>query len=361
MNIPFLDLRLKDDVLKRELLAAVERVLDHGMFMLGPEVNELEEVIASYCQSEFAVGVGSGSDALYLALRALDIGPGDEVITTPMTWVASVNAIVLCGATPRFVDIREDMNIDESLIPDAITSRTRAILPVHWHGKLCQVDEICRLAGEHGLSVVEDAAQAIGAERDGRRAGSFGHVNCLSMNAMKVWGAYGEAGAVITNDASLDTKLQSLRYAGTINKEDCHYPSLNARIDTMQAAMLLVNFQRLQQRIERRREIAAFFTEALCQDVECPQVASDHVFYTYTILVDQRDRLAEYLESKGISVRIRHPLLVTQQKAFRELPADVPVAQRLVDRVLSIPNHQDLNQQEMEYIVSCINEFYGVR
>jgi dTDP-4-amino-4,6-dideoxygalactose transaminase len=360
MEVPFLDLRVKDPHLKKELLAAVDRVLSHGWLVLGPEVEALEEKLASFCQKRFAVGMGSGTDALYMALRALDVGPGDEVITTPMSWIATLNAIVLCGATPRFVDIRQDMNIDESLIRDAITPRTKVLMPVHLHGKLCQMEKICRIAQEHGVLVVEDAAQAIGAERNGKQAGSFGYVNCFSMNAMKVFGAYGDAGAVVTDDEDLREKLCSLRYAGTVNREDCHYPSLNGRLDALQAAMLLVNFQYLQERIKRRQEIARFYTESLCDVVECPESGTDHIFYTYTILVEQRDRLEEFLQARGVASRIRHPLLMTHHTAFRDLPkAHIPIAEHVVKRILSIPIHHELTQKEIEYVVSCIREFYS--
>lgn len=361
MKVPFMDLIVRDPILKRELLAAVERVLSHGILVLGPEVDEVEFRIASFCQKRFAVGMGSGTDALYMALRALNVGPGDEVITTPMSWIATLNVIVLCGATPKFVDIRENMNINESLIPGVIGPRTKVILPVHWHGKLCNMEEICRIANRHGLYVVEDAAQAIGAEQNGKRAASFGDVNCLSMNAMKVWGAYGEAGAVVTDDEKLNEKLRSLRYAGTVNKEDCHYPSLNGRIDTLQAAMLLVNFNYLQEQISRRREIARFYTDSLRDVVQCPNPGKDHIFYTYTILAEQRDQLKEYLHSCGVETRIRQPLLMPQQTAYRNLPkAHIPVAECIVKRILSLPIQQDLTLEQIEHTVSCIKNFYGI-
>lgn len=355
-----MDLRVTDDKLKAELLQAVAATLAHGVLVLGPEVNALEATIASLCQKRFAVGMGSGTDSLYLAFRALNLDPGDEVITTPMTWVASTNAVRLCGAIPRFVDVREDMNINEALIEEAITPHTKAILPVHWHGKLCRMAEIRRLADKHGLHVVEDAAQAICAEEGGRRAGSFGHVNCLSMNPMKVWGAYGEAGAVVTDDEALVEKLRSLRYAGTINRENCHFPSINARIDTMQAAMLLVTARSLPQKIQRRREIARHYTDSLKDIVACPKVDDSHIFYTYTILSEDRDRLKDYLESRGVATRIRQPFLVTQQLAYRDLPSShIPVAERLITKILSLPVHHNLTDDEITYVVHCMKDFYG--
>ncbi|HEX6513129.1 MAG TPA: DegT/DnrJ/EryC1/StrS family aminotransferase, partial [Chloroflexota bacterium] len=248
ISVPFLDLSVKDPDLKAELLQAVDRVLTHGRLVLGPEVQEFEARVAEAAQKQFAVGMGSGTDALYLALRSLDLGPGDEVITTALSWIATTNAMTLCGATPVWVDIGSDLNIDPARIEAAITPRTRAIVAVHFTGTLCDMDAILEIARRHGLMVVEDAAQAFTASVNGRNAGSFGRVSAFSMNPMKVFGAYGEAGAVATDDPELHEKLVSLRYNGTINREDCRYPSINGRLDTLQAAMLLVNLKRLPER-----------------------------------------------------------------------------------------------------------------
>ncbi len=364
MKIPYLDLSVKDPVLKSELLQAVDKVLSHGRISLGPEVDQFEKRVAEFCRKKYAVGVNSGTDALYLALRSLDIGPGDEVITTPLSWVATLNAIVLCGATPVFVDIGEDLNVNAELISDAITPKTKVILPVHFTGKLCDMARIGDLATKHGIFVVEDAAQAFGAQFDGAMAGSFGHVNSLSMNPMKVFCAYGEAGVVVTDDEPLYQKLVSLRYAGTVNKEDCHYPSFNCRLDTVQAAMLLVNFTYLKNKIARRRSIAKFYTGALKNVVVCPQEQAgedcSHVYYTYTIQADRRDELKGFLARKDIETKIHHPLLMPYQTAYKDrFRPKIPVAERLVKRILSIPNHEKMTAPEMEYVVSSIREFYG--
>lgn len=362
MNIPFLDLSVKDAGLKQELLDAVDRVLTHGRIVLGPEVDEFEERIASFCQQKYAVGVNSGTDALYLALRSLDVGPGDEVITTPMSWIATLNAIVLCGATPVFVDIRDDLNINPDLIPDAITPRTKVILPVHFTGKLCDMPRIMDIANQHGVMVVEDAAQAFGASLNKAPAGSFGLVNSFSMNPMKVFNAYGEAGAVVTDDQQLWDKLVSLRYAGTVDREDCHYPSINGRIDTIQAAMLLVNMGYIQEKIVRRRANAQFYTESLGEVVICPWEDEGYhdVYYNYTIISERRDQLRDYLASKGIETKIQHPILMPYHTAYRHLPrAHIPIAEHLVERILCIPSHENLKIDEADYIAGCIKEFYG--
>ena len=361
MNIPFLDLSVKDEGLKQELLDAVDRVLTHGRIVLGPEVDEFEERIAAFSQQKYAVGVNSGTDALFIALRGLDVGPGDEVITTPMSWIATLNAIVMCGATPVFVDIREDLNIDPELISEAITPRTKVILPVHYTGKLCDINRITEIADEHGIIVVEDAAQSFGARLNGAVAGSFGFVSCFSMNPMKVFSAYGEAGAVVTGDQGLYEKLLSLRYAGTVNKEDCHYPSLNGRLDTIQAAMLLVNLKRLEDKIARRRAIAEFYSQALGETVICPREEEGYfnVYYTYTIIAERRDQLREHLASQGIETKIHHPILMPYHTAYKHLPKpQIPVGEHLVERILSIPSHENLPMDQADYIAQTIRQFY---
>jgi dTDP-4-amino-4,6-dideoxygalactose transaminase len=363
MHVRYLDLSVQDSEHKQSLLNAVDKVLSHGRVILGPEVEELEGCLADYCNRGFAVGVSSGTDALYVALRALDIGPGDEVITTPMSWVATLNAIVMSGATPVFVDIGPDLNIDPDLIAAAITPYTKAIIPVHYTGKMCDIDRIMAIAAERDLEVIEDAAQAFGAKTvDGRRAGSIGQLACFSMNSMKVFHSYGEAGAVLCDDESLSEKMQSIRYAGTVNREDCHYPSLNFRIQTMQAAMLLVEMERIEAIIQRRREIARLYVEALSGVVECPreEVGEQHVYYTFTIQVDDRDRLMAHLGEKGVETKIHHPFLMPEQTAYKDrFSPDIPNAQRLVKRILSLPNHEKMTDDEVAYVAATVKAFYG--
>lgn len=360
MKIPYRDLSVKNLGLRDELLRAVGRVLKHGRLILGPEVEEFERQVAKYCQKKYAVGVNSGTDALYLALRSLDIGPKDEVITTPLSWIATLNAITLCQANPVFVDIAPDLNINAELIEEAITPRTKVILPVHFTGRLCNIKRIKEIAKKHRILLVEDAAQAFGAHINGAMAGAFGDVSCFSMNPMKVFGAYGEAGCIVTDDKDLYQKLLSLRYAGTINKEDCHYPSLNGRIDTIQSAMLLVNLKYLAKRIELRRKIAKFYTEALKDVVSCPEEgASHHIYYSYTIIAERRDELVKYLLSKGIETKIQHPILLPYHTAYRHLfKPNIPLAEELVKKILCIPNQEDLTLEDAKYVVKCIKEFY---
>lgn len=361
LRVPLLDLSVKDPAFREQLLAAVGRVLDHGRFIMGPEHDQFEHTIAAYCERQHCVGVGSGTDALYLALRALDIGPGDEVITTPMTWVATTNAVVLCGATPVFVDIGEDLNMDARLIEAVITPKTKAILPVHFTGQMCDMDAITKIADEHGLVLIEDAAQAFGACDHERRAGSFGRIACFSMNPMKVFNAFGEAGAVVTDDAALANKLRSLRYAGTINKEDCHMPSINGRLDTIHAAMMLVNLERLDEKIESRRRVAAAYREALDGIVDCAKEKDGflHSFYCFTLFAERRDALRIFLQSRGIETKVQHPFLMPQHTAYRgKFKAHIPVAERLVQKIVCVPAHEDITHEDIAYVSNAIREFY---
>lgn len=250
-KIPFLDLRVQNDDERAELLSAVENVLSHGRIVLGPEVPELEKRISDLCNRKYAVGVNSGSEALFSCLRAFGIGPGDEVITTSLSWIATANAIAMTGATPVFADIRDDLNIDPESIQRLISGKTKAILPVHYTGKMCEMDKIINIAKEYNLIVIEDAAQAFGASYKGGTAGSFGDAACFSFNSMKVLASCGEAGMVLTDSEEILEKLQSIRYNGTINRETCIQPSLNGRLHTIQAAILLKRLNRLEQLIQK--------------------------------------------------------------------------------------------------------------
>src|SRR3989338_6726096 len=233
MKVPLFDLRVQDNNLRSELLDTVGRVLQHGMIMLGPEVSMFEEEVAKSVGTRYAVGVGSGSSALFLALRSLGVGPGDEVITTPLTWIVTLHAITACGAVPICVDVRDDFNINPNLIEPAITKATKAIVPMHYCGSMCEMDRICEIAEKHNLYVVEDAAQAFGAEYRSKKAGSFSKVGAFSMNSMKPLASYGEAGIVVTDDREVYENVRMLRHAGTksdpkkVITNESHYVALN--------------------------------------------------------------------------------------------------------------------------------------
>jgi len=361
-RVPLLDLRITDADHRAEIHDAVEQVLLHGRFIMGPEHDALEAAVADFCKTPFAVGVGSGSDALYLALRALELAPGDEIITTPLTWVATTNAIVLAGGTPVYADITEDYNIDAEAIEALVTPRTRAILPVHFTGQMCDMDKILDIAGRHDLAVIEDSAQAFGASYKGAPAGSLGTMGCFSMNPMKIMNGFGEAGAITVADSVLRDRLQSLRYAGTINKENCITPSINGRLDTIQAAMLLVNLRRLPAKIEKRQKLAAIYTAALGDVIGVPPLHNDrdHIYYSYTINSDRRDDLIRHLAEDGIETKIQHPILMPDHDAYKgRFKADIPSARQLIDRIVCIPCHEAMTEDDAGIVIDSIKAFYG--
>lgn len=361
MKVAFLDLRVTEEQERRELLESVDEVLRHGRIILGPEVEEFEQRVAERCGRRFAVGVGSGTDALILGLKSIGVGAGDEVITTPLSWIATANSIAINGATPVFADIDDDLNINPASIEPLITSRTKAILPVHFTGKLCRMSEIIEIADKHGLTIVEDCAQAFDADYEGRRAGSFGKIGCFSMNSMKVFAACGEAGVIVMDAEDLHERLISLRSHGTINREFCHELSHNARIDTLQAAILLKRLSRLNKVIARRREIATYYNSRFDGLVGIPKAEKGygHVYYTYTIRANRRDELVLFLKERGIETKIQHPLLMPHQPIYKDTaPGGFPKADRIVKEILCLPANEKITDRQREYVANRVIEFY---
>lgn len=364
-KIRFRDLSVSDPIMKEELLNAVDRVLTHGQLIMGEEVEEFEKRVSDYCGTKYCVGVSSGTDALYLALRSLELGRYDEVITTPLSWIATLNAIHLVGATPVFVDITGDLNLNVDLIESAITPNTKVILPVHYTGRLCNMESILKIAERNNLAVIEDAAQAFGATSQGCYAGSFGTLGTFSMNPMKVFPGYGEAGAIVTNNKNVYEKLLALRYLGTIDKEICIYPSLNAKIDTIQAAMMLVSFKYFEKCIDRRIEIARYYSQELCEVVKCPEVNANisnrSVFFDYFVLADFRNDLKQYLKENGIETKIKHPILMPNQPAYKHLNNQpLPVAEKSIEKILCLPIHEKLKTDDLDYVIKNIKKFYHI-
>lgn len=360
-KVTFLDLRITDNNERDQLISAVERVFTHGRIVLGPEVEELEKRVASMCKRKYAVGVNSGTDALILGLKSLGIGPGDEVITTSLSWIATANAIALTGAEPVFADIQDDLNIDPNSINELISSKTKAIMPVHYTGKVSKMTDIMKIANEHGLLVIEDASQSFGATHNNKIAGSFGDVGCFSMNPMKLFAACGEAGMVVTDDCETYDRLISLRYNGTVNKEVCIQPSHNGRLDTLQAAILLERLKHLNGIIDRRRAIARLYDERLKKIVRTP-VSSEgeyDVYYTYTIQVESREELIKHLDVCRIETKIQHPILMPYQLPYKNARrGEILNAERLVKRILCIPANEKLSNEDINYVADCIIEFY---
>jgi len=360
-RVAFLDLSVQDKSERDAILAAIETVLRHGRLILGPEVQDLERRVAAFCGRRYGIGVGSGTDALILGLKALGIGAGDEVITTPLSWLATASAILANGATPVFADVDETLNLDPATIEALVTSRTKAILPVHFTGRLARMPEIGEIAKRHRLLVIEDGSQAFGATLDTKPCGSFGDLACISLGPMKLLGALGDAGIVLTDNEHVAKRLLSLRHSGVVDRDRCVEVSHNCRLDTVQAAVLLQRLTRYRAAIARRQEIAGRYSRELAGIVGTPPVLQGYgdVFYTYTIRTPHRDALRQHLAGAGIETRIHHPILMTDQPAFQgKVRGQSPKAAMLVGEILSIPAHEKLGDDEQGFVIATIIEFF---
>ena len=365
IKVPYVDLAAQHAPIKQSLMDAVERVIDHGQFILGHEVEAFEKRFAEMCGVRYAVGVNSGTDALILGLRVLGVGPGDEVITPPNSFVASAGCIVAGGAKPVFVDVAEDYNLDPDLIEDALTSRTKAILPVHLTGRPAEMGPITEIAQKHGLRVVEDAAQAVAAEYRGKRVGSLGDVGCFSLHPLKTLNACGDGGVITTDDPAIDDEIKVLRNIGLRSRDDCVAWAPNSRLDEMQAAILMVKFDHLDEWTEQRRRNAQIYYQALA-GITGIQVPVDFphqraVYHTFVIQAENRPQLVEYLSDREIGTAVHYPVPIHLQKAAKDLgygQQSFPVTERQADRVLSLPVHPDLQPSQIEYVASCIRSFY---
>ena len=365
-KIPYVDVARQHAPLKRELLAAVEQVLDQGSFVLGPQVAEFEAQFAKLVRVPFAVGVNSGTDAMILGLRALGIGPGDEVITAVNSFVASASCVALVGAKPVLADVGPDYNLNPAAAAAAITPRTRAIIPVHLTGRPADMDAIMALARKHKLFVIEDAAQAVAAEYRGQPVGSFGDVNAFSLHPLKTLNACGDGGVATTRSAELAEKIQLLRNLGLKTRENCVEWSSNSRLDTLQAAMLLVKLRHLDAWTEQRRANARFYRERLA-GVPGVQLPDDpphlrSVYHTFVVQVDRREELRDFLLARGVGTQIHYPNPIHLQDCAKELGhklGDFPVAEAQAKRILSLPVYPELTEAELETVANGVRDFFG--
>jgi dTDP-4-amino-4,6-dideoxygalactose transaminase len=369
MNTPkiqMVDLVTQYQKIKPEIDQAIHRVLDSGQFILGKEVGEFEAAAASYLGVKHAVGCASGTDALQVAMMALGVGVGDEVITTPFTFVATTETIVLLGARPVYVDIDPNtFNIDPSKIEAAITKRTKAILPVHLYGQPADMDPIVGVASKHGIPIIEDAAQAMGAEYKGRKVGGIGTLGCISFFPSKNLGAFGDAGMVVTNDAALAERVRMIIVHGSKKRYYHEIIGVNSRLDTLQAAILSVKLKHLEEWHEARRRAAqvynTLFAEAdLATPYEAPYVR--HVFHQYTVRLKKRDAVIQRLAEKKIPHAIYYPIPLHLQEAYRHVGpprGSFPVTDRAADEVLSLPMHTELTRDQQEYVAAAVREALG--
>jgi dTDP-4-amino-4,6-dideoxygalactose transaminase len=361
--IPILDLKAQYQSIKAELDAAVIHVLENAQFILGPEVAAFEREFAAYVDAREAIGVNSGTSALHLALLAAGIGPGDEVITVPFTFVATAAAIVYTGATPVFVDIDPaTFNIDVARVEAAITPRTRAIMPVHLFGQPAEMDPILEIARRHNLIVIEDAAQAHGAEYRGRRAGSIGDIACFSFYPAKNLGAGGEGGAVTTNNPEFARKIRLLRDWGSEQKYVHNIHGYNYRLEGIQAAILRVKLRHLEAWTEARRAHALRYADLLRDSgLQLPGVMPEvrHVYHVYTVRSPRRDHLRDQLQSRGIQTGIHYPIPIHLQPAYAHLgyqPGAFPVAERACGEVLAIPIFPELTESQLQEVAAALKD-----
>ncbi len=370
-QIPLLDLKAQHRRIREEVIAEVIRVIDSQKFIMGEDVQKLEQEIAAYSQTSFAVGCASGSDALFLALLGLDIHPGDEVLTTPYTFFATVGAIHRAGAVPVFVDIQaSDFNMDMNRVADVLAAhpKIKAAIPVHLFGGCADLDPLCELAASRGIAIVEDAAQSIGSEYKGRRAGSIGAVGCFSFFPSKNLGGYGDGGMLTTSDPALRERLAALRVHGSKRKYYHDWVGVNSRLDALQAAVLRVKLRYLDSWTEGRQRNAALYRQWIAQlgiPVQAPVPAAyqtRHIYNQFSIVCPRRDQLQAYLKENGVGSEVYYPLPLHLQVCFRNLgykAGDFPVSERLAKESLALPVHGEIPAEDIEHICRLLQAFYA--
>lgn len=366
MAVPFFDIKRQNEPLKKDLHNALLTIADSGKYILGDTVATFEKEFAAYCGTKHAVGVASGTDALQLALVAAGVKPGDEVITSPFTFVATAEAIAYCGAKPVFVDIEaKTFNVDASKIAKKITKKTKALLPVHLYGLACQMEPIVELAKKYNLTIIEDCAQATGAVYNNSKVGSFG-LGCFSFFPTKNLGCFGDGGIITTNNEQLSTDLRVIRNHGTTKAYHHDLIGFNSRLDAIQAAVLSIKLAKIGNYVTQRRKNAELYTGelgALGQITLPTEAAPDmHAYNQFTIMVEQRDDLVAHLRGKGIGAMIYYPLAIHLQQAFANLghkSGDFPVCEDVQNKVLSLPVFPELKEAEITEVCSAIKEFYN--
>lgn len=365
MKINFIDLQSQYQKYKSEIDASIHAILDSSQYILGKDVAELEKELAAYTGASHCISCSSGTDALLLALMALDIKPGDEVITSPFTFIATAEMIALLGAKPVYVDIDEQTyNIDASLIEAKITPRTKAIIPVSIYGQPADMDEINALAARHGLTVIEDAAQSFGAGYKGRKSCNLSSISCTSFFPSKPLGAYGDGGAVFAEDAAVADRIRSLMNHGQAERYKHQYIGINGRLDTIQAAVLRVKLKYFDDEVRLRDAVAKRYSALLadCNKVVAPTIRTDRtsVFAQYSVRSGNREALISHLNAKGVPTAIHYPIPLYRQQALCDSacsPAEYPITERITNEIMSLPMSAFLTEEQQNYIVEAIREF----
>ena len=363
-KVPFVDFPAQYRLLQDDIMTAVQEVLSKGDFILRQQVCMLEESIASFLGVRHAIGVNSGTDALYLSLLAAGVGSGDEVITVSHTYVATIAVIFHCGATTILVDVGDDFNMDVDQVEAIISPRTRAIIPVHLNGRLCDMENLMAIAQRRNLIVIEDAAQALGATSNGRKAGSFGLTGCFSFYPAKILGAAGDAGMIVTNNTEIADKLCLLRDHGRKTKDEVACFGFNSRLDNVQAAILYVKFKHFPKWLERRRELARFYHEGLHRlpYLKLPPPPSPgsyfDVFQNYVVRARDRDRLVAHLRECSIEILVSNPIPVHHQEALGLSQFHLPRTEQFAKEVVTLPLNTELSNEQVEFVISSICSFY---
>jgi dTDP-4-amino-4,6-dideoxygalactose transaminase len=364
MTIPFVDLKLQSAEMRREIIAAMEDVVDDAQFILGDEVSRFEQAFADFCGAEHCIGVANGTEALHLALRALGVGPGDEVITAANSFVASVLAITYAGATPVLVDVNpQDYTIDVELVERAITPRSKAIMPVHLYGQPADMSALEQIAERYDLAVVQDACQAHGARIDGRPIAAYGSAACFSFYPSKNLGAFGDGGAVVTSCDTLAERVRMLRNYGQRQKNDYAMLGFNSRLDTLQAAILSVKLRYLDEGNRRRRAAAALYGELLRDtDLILPRERPgvSHVYHLYVVRHSDRDGLLDHLRQAGVQCGIHYPAPIHRLPPFRgarTVPDGAPVSCGLAEEILSLPMYPELSAAAIERVSDAVHSY----
>ncbi|MBU0468358.1 MAG: DegT/DnrJ/EryC1/StrS family aminotransferase [Candidatus Omnitrophica bacterium] len=364
MEVPFIDFREQYQIIKEEIDVGLKSVFERGAFILGQEEKDFELDFAKYCDASYGIGVNSGTDALYLSLSCIGVGPGDEVILPSFTFIATALCVSYTGATPVFVDIEEETyNIDPEKFKEAITDKTKAVIPVHLYGQPANMNEIVASARDKNITVIEDAAQAHGATYNGKKVGSLGDIACFSFYPTKSLGAFGDGGMIITNNAEVNDKAFMLRDYGRKDSYDHVIKGFNSRLDTVQAVVLAAKLKRLDDWNKKCNELALMYFDLLedLDDVFSPRIKADrtHVFQTFAVRVKNRDKVLEAMKKKGIGVLVHYPIPVHLQVAYAELgykKGDIPVSEKISGEILSLPMFPHMKKEQVEYVCGALRE-----
>jgi len=364
--IPFIDLKTQFRALEPQIRERIDRVLAHGQFVMGPEIDELEEKLAAFVGVRHCISASSGTDTLLMTMMALDIDKGDEVITTPFTFYATIGAIVTSGATPVFVDAGADCNIDVSQIEAKISPKTKAIMPVHWSGKPCEMDQIEDIAVRHNLAVISDACHAIKAIYKGRSSGALGTLACFSFHPLKNLNVWGDGGIITTNSDDLANKLRLIRNHGLVGRNECRTFGYNSRLDTVQAVVARHLLAKIDHITHSRESNAAYFDDALrsIPQITVPKREKDifQVYHLYQILCQERDALQNHLIAQGVDAKVHYPVPMHLQPAAEFLgycSGDFPTAERISATILSLPVHEFITREQQNFMIQQIRDFYA--